>query len=172
MNQKNPMKSAFLTSVLTAASAYAITFGVMAGFGAAEANGRELPSSACHAATDDVGTALQNSGVMTYSGAGTKSIFCPMVSETGFQKSTATVRVFGNEGTDGASTKACACNVGPISCACSPSTIWVNNIGGVPGQVVANINTGAWAAGPAFNFGYILHTLTSNSSLAAMDMTF
>jgi hypothetical protein len=170
MNKKSAIKRAILGALVTSGFAYALTLGVMVGFNKADAAGsREVPSSDCHAATDDLGSSLQNSGALTFTGAGTRSIYCPMVSQSGQGKSqVSSLNVYGNEGTDGSISRACMCDVNPITCACSNGTNWVNN----SGVVANNIDTSVWGIAPAQKFGYLLHSLTTNSTISGMNIIF
>ena len=171
MNKKNVARKAILGSILTSASAYAVAFGAMVGFGEADAGSRQVPSSNCHAGFDDNGSTVNNSGALTYTGTGTKSIYCPMVSDNSVPMSSGVnLDVFGSEGTNGAISRTCECTVNPITCGCAPGTSWTNNSGGIDGLVADNVSTSAWAIAPAEKFGYILHTMTTNSSLAGMEM--
>lgn len=162
MAKKSIAKRVIMGTLLTSACAYAVTFGVMAGFGRAEAL-TVSPSSECHAATDDVGATLQNSGALTYTGtASTIKIYCP----AGFGVfAGGNVTVYGNEGTDGSTSRNCFCAVGPISCACAAGKSWVN---GSLGVVASGLDT---FGGPREQtFGYVLHMMTPNSSLAGMTI--
>jgi hypothetical protein len=145
-------------------AAYAVTFGVMVGFEEASAE-ITLPSSICHAGTDNIGSSLQNSGAMTYTGTGTLSIFCPVIEPYGVSLTTIDyMNVYGSEGTDGSKSRACACTLDPVDCWCGNYKAWTN---GNYGLVASNLDS-PWTIIPEQQFGYILHTLTQNSSLAGM----
>ena len=167
-------KSVILGALLTGGFAYALTFGVMVGFNEADAaTNREVPSSDCHAATDDVGSSLQNSGALTFTGAGSRSIYCPVISGTGQSKSSvSSLSIYGSEGTDGSNSRTCMCTVNPITCSCSTGTNWVNNSGGIAGVVAGSIDTSVWSIAPAQKFGYVLHSLTTNSAIVGMNVNY
>jgi propanediol dehydratase large subunit len=168
MKIHNTLAKSFSTSIY----AYALTLGVMVGFPTAEATEALMPSSLCHAATDDVGTNLQNSGVLTNSGS-SRAIYCPLLENaTQGKTNVGTITVYGNESTDGSSSKTCVCSVGPISCSCDTATAWVNNTGGVSGKVASGVSHGLWIVQPQTTFGYFLHQVTQNSSLAGVYVTF
>ena len=64
----------------------------------------------------------------------------------------------------------CHVNTNPITCDCYPVKNWSNNTGGIAGLVVNNLDT--WAGVPEQTFGYVLHSMTTNSALAGMDITY
>lgn len=172
MNKRITVKKAISGMVFTVAGVYTATLGLMVGFDTAEANSMQFPSSLCHAATDDVGTNLLNSGAMTYNGTGTKSIYCPQMSLSGFGKSNAYgLNIYGYEGTDGSNSRTCRCFVSSaITCNCGTATSWTNNANGL---VASNVDTYLWDSAPdGETLGYTLHSLTTGSSLAGEDMTF
>jgi hypothetical protein len=169
MNKKSIVKRTVLGALCTGACTYVVAFGVMVGFGEAKAVSVHA-SSECHAAADDVGTVLQNSGVLTYTGFGypvtvpqtnpTIKIYCP--AGPGIFGG-ASVTVYGSEGTDGSTSRNCDCALGTISCNCANPTGWVNSSSSV---VATNLDT--FGLPREQTFGYVLHMMTHNSTLAGM----
>jgi|GEM_PF-1964615 len=172
MEKKSIIKRSLVGTLTAGTFAYAATFGLMVGFNQADAGYRKVPSSECHAAYDDNGSSVNNSGVLTYTSTGTKAIYCPMISDQSLGMSNSvTLNVYGNEGTNGATSRTCMCLLNPISCSCSSPTSWTNNSGGISGRVAANVDTQSWVGAPEQKFGYVLHYLSQNSSLAGMEMS-
>jgi hypothetical protein len=169
MNKTRTVKATVLGTLFTSTLTYAAALGVMAGF--SEAQARDLPSSICHPELDNVGSTLTNSGYMTYTGTTSMAIYCPAVSDSALLISeNVRMDVYGVESTDGASSRACECDVSPLACSCSPGTNWSNNAGGVGGKVAANVDTSTWDNNRATEFAYMKHTLKPNSSLVAMNL--
>src|SRR5581483_11951974 len=159
MNKKNIMKRAVLGTICAGACAYAVTFGVMIGFGKAEATSIH-PSSECHAATDDIGPTLQNAGGLTYTGTIVPfKIYCPAGSGV---FGGASVTVYGKEGVDGSNSRNCDCTLppSPTSCSCALGTNWVNSTSGV---VASGLDT--FGLPRELTFGYVLHIMSQNSTL-------
>jgi hypothetical protein len=165
MKANNSAKQRLGAALLAGTCAYVAALGAMVGFEEAGATLREIPSSICHAETDTVGTTLKNSGLMTYTGTGTRSIFCPYVSDDAQAAPDVTgLAIHGVEGTDGAISRTCSCYLNPAACACSTGTHWSNNAG----VVVQNLSASEWRQDRETEFAYLLHTLTANSVLAGM----
>lgn len=166
---KTPTRKAWGIA-LAGICAFAMTLVATAGFREAEAGYRTVPSSDCHPATDNIGTTVNNSGVLSNSGASAVNIYCPLVSDSIVSRSNATtVTVYGQEGTNGANSRACACTLNPVTCWCDTASNWTNNLGGDNGRL-ATLATGAWGTVPEQKFGYMLHSLTQNSSLAGVNL--
>lgn len=154
-----------LKTLLASAFAYVVTCGVIGGFDEAHAGARQVPSSDCHSATPNA--SIDNSGVLTNTGAANVAIYCPLVADSIISRSNATtMNVYGNEGANGSNSKACMCLLNPIACSCSPNRDWTNNAGGIAGRVAPSVSTQVWVTAPEEKFAYMLHVLTTNSSLA------
>jgi hypothetical protein len=153
-------------TVFAGACAYGATLSAIGGFDQAGATTvREMPSSICHAQYDNNGTLVNNSGALTYTGTGTKSIYCPVVSDNAqWVPNIYGVSVWGQEGTDGASSRTCSCYLDPVVCSCSSGVSWVNNMG----QVAAGLSVDEWSFNQREEFRYLLHIMTQNSSLVGM----
>lgn len=123
----------------------------------------EMPSSYCHAQYDNNGTTVNNSGMLTYSGTGTKSIYCPIDNRAN-PSDVDLVHIYGTEGTNGASSRACSCYPSLNTCSCSSAVNWSNS-SGVVGTLT---DTYEWNQGLETEFRFMLHTMTQNSTLAGM----
>jgi hypothetical protein len=165
-----PKATTMIRTAIISAFAYALTFGVMAGFDQAEAGTRQIASSDCHAALDSVGATLNNSGVLSNSSATTVAVYCPLVTDSiigGFNSTD--MFVYGNEAAGGSTSnsRACMCLLNPIACSCSNQTNWSNNVGGISGRV-ADVDTQVWVSAPEQKFKYMLHNVTQSSALAGV----
>lgn len=169
MRTSNDRGKKWSAKIAAVACAYVGTLSLVGGAPEAAAGWRDLPSSACHAQYDNNGTTVNNSGMLTYSGTGTKSIFCPIVGDASYQPAANpdTVVVYGNESTNGANSRACSCYAESFVCACSAATNWNNTLGGA---VASGINTYEWGQGMQTEFRYLLHTLTQNSTLVGVQL--
>lgn len=155
--------------IAAAACAYGGTLGLVGGAAEADAKIRELPSSICHAQYDNNGTNVNNSGLLSYTSTGTKSIYCPVAADNGFSPASATgVSVYGFESTNGANSRVCSCYPTVNTCSCSGSVNWSNTTGGM---VASGLSTSEWVQQPETEFRYVLHSLSENSSLAGMILT-
>lgn len=153
-------------------AAYAATLGLLTGLDDAAAATRTVPSSDCHAEMDNVGSTLKNSGALSNSAASSVWIYCPMMEVDGIGLSnTDYVGIYGDEGVDGSNSRTCACLLNPVSCFCSVQKNWVDNSGGMSGLVAGDLSTSSWGTVPEQKFGYVLHSLSQNSSLAGMLLT-
>lgn len=157
------------TALLGFACAYVATVITLAGLREVGAAYRQLPSSLCHASTDNVGPILDNGGAINVDPIGPAvQVHCPVVSETSFVASTINLLVVdGHESTDGAYSAACACVEYPsLSCSCPSVTFWRNRS---PGSADVAELTGAslseWGAVGRKRYRWALHYLTPGSTL-------
>jgi hypothetical protein len=161
MNSKKKITALLLTCV----TGFGLTLAGLGTLKDTEAASREMNSGFCHAATDDVGTTLQNKGTLTNTSTSARAVYCPVMSDSAQDPGGATgVAVDGLEGTDGSTSRACSCEVDPIACTCSTQSNWVNS----HGRVISSLNVSVWPLNRATEYRYVLHSLTANSSLAGM----
>ena len=156
---------------LAGASAYLVTLTALAGFGkVGAATFRQVPSSMCHASTDNYGSGLDNGGAINNNTGAAVPINCPIVSDSAQSAvNITTVAVYGQEGTDGGYSAACACTATTsITCTCPTVTTWTNS----SSHLVANL-TGSglsgWTAGTSQRYRWLLHNVTAGSSLIGFN---
>lgn len=154
-------------TLIAGISAYA---GALALFGVqkdADAAWREVHAGICHHGTDDAGSAIDNRGEIKNTGSTTRQVYCPVISDSTLNAgSISALWVDGREGTNGASSRACAAYNESNAFLCGTSAAWVNNFGNVAFPSVSE-----WAAGSEREYRYVRHDLTQNSSVHGMTMS-
>jgi len=154
--------------ILVGAGAYLVTVAALAGFGEVGAAVREVPSSMCHASTDNYGSGLDNGGAINNNTAGAVPINCPIVSDSGQSGQSITgVAVYGREAADGGYSVACSCTAAAssITCTCPSVTPWNNSTGMLVANITGSSSLSLWTQGPSTRFRWLLHNVTPGSSL-------
>ena len=149
-------------------SAYAMTVAAF-GFSAnASASYREVHAGICHYRNDALGSSLDNRGELKNTGSTTREVYCPMVSDSTLSlTSVDSLTVYGHEGTNGATSRACSNYVAGPSFVCGTAKAWSNN----NGVVAANVDVYEWNVNRRdTEFRYMRHDLTQNSSVYGMSL--
>lgn len=128
------------------------------------AGDRYVHSAICHYKFDNVGLGLDNSAALhNLQSSPTRIVYCPMTSDDALQtEDVLSMDVWGEEGDDGATSR--ACGIQPESASCAASKAWV----GGPGVVASDVLTTGWWNGEGFD--YVKHELTPGSTLIGMAL--
>lgn len=165
MQKAKSKMNKFAAILLSGVAAFAATLTALGNSDSADAAASmTLPSSVCHAALDNNGANINNSGALTNTAAAATSIYCPVTEGIVTASAVDGVSVYGNESTNGANSRTCSCYLNPVQCLCSAATSWSNN----QGVVASNLSVSEWSFNQTQEFSYILHSLTQNSTLAGM----
>lgn len=133
----------------------------------ADAAWRDVHAGVCHHGTDDAGSAIDNRGEIKNTGSTTRQVYCPVISDSTLNAANiTTLWVDGNEGTNGASSRACSAYIASAAFLCGTSAAWSNNFGNVAVPSVSE-----WGDDSVVEYRYVRHDLTQNSSVYGMSMT-